>query len=204
MNNDQLPVGVTTYRMKAPKLEVWVPVLFGHVPAPPTMKRWNDDIQAQARELIHKQGFPQNPQTEVTGYYELKTNERSVLSLSQFNYAYTAHAAHGLTVQKSLTFDGKTGRKVQLADLFRPGADYTARLSAIVRQQIKQRDMTLLGEFPGVSPNQDFYLADKSLVLYYQLYELTAYVFGFPYFPVSVYEVADIVAEDGPFGRMMY
>jgi hypothetical protein len=41
-------------------------------------------------------------------------------------------------------------------------------------------------------------------VLYYQLYEMTAYVFGFPYFPISIYEMADIVAEDGPLGRMMY
>jgi hypothetical protein len=29
----------------------------------------------------------------------------------------------GLTIQKSLSFDGKTGRKASLADLFRPGAD---------------------------------------------------------------------------------
>lgn len=204
MNPDQLPYGITTYRMAAPKLEVWVPRLTGPHPAPATVRAWNEAILAQARALIHSQGYPQNPATEVTGYYELKSNERSVLSLSQFNFAYSAGAAHGLTVQKSLTFDGKTGRPASLAELFRPGADYAMRLSAIVRQQIKWRGLTLLGEYPGVRPGQDFYIADKALVLYYQLYEITAYVFGFPYFPISVYEVADIVAEDGPLGRMMY
>jgi hypothetical protein len=156
MNSDQLPYGVTTYRLTAPKLEVWVPSLTGTGPALSTQQAWNEAIRAQAEKLVRSQGYPQNQNTEVTGYYELKSNERSVLSLSQFNYAYSTGAAHGLTVQQSLTFDGKTGRHATLADLFRPGANYTQRLSAIVRQQIKWRNMTLLGEYPGVRADQDF------------------------------------------------
>ncbi|MFC0216434.1 DUF3298 domain-containing protein [Paenibacillus chartarius] len=206
MNLDQLPLGVTTQLMKGPKLEVWVPQLRGHGNVPPhnVLQEWNRAIREQAETLVRSQGYPGEGDTEVSGYYELKTNERSVLSLSQFNYAYTKGAAHGLTVQKSLTFDAKTGRPVSLADVFKPGVDYSKRLSAIVQQQIKWRQMTLLVEFPGVRPDQDFYIADKSLVLYYQLYEITAYAFGFAYFPISVYELADIVAEDGALGRMMY
>jgi hypothetical protein len=206
MNLDQLPLGVTTRRMKGPKLEVWVPHLSGHGNVPPAamLEMWNGAIRKQAEFLVHSQGYPGNGETEVTGYYELKTNERSVLSLSQFNYAYSKGAAHGLTVQKSLTFDAKTGRQAALADLFKPGADYAKRLSAIVREQIKWRDLTLLVDFPGVRPDQDFYIADQSLVVYYQLYEITAYAFGFASFPISVYEIFDIVREDGPFGRMYY
>jgi hypothetical protein len=37
----------------------------------------------------------------------------------------------------------------------------------------------------------------------YQLYELTPYVFGFPQFPISVYEIQDIIREDAPLGVML-
>lgn len=40
-------------------------------------------------------------------------------------------------------------------------------------------------------------------MIYYQLYELTAYVFGFPQFPISVYEIQDIIKENGPLGVML-
>ncbi|WP_368073024.1 RsiV family protein [Virgibacillus salinus] len=53
-----------------------------------------------------------------------------------------------------------------------------------------------------MQPDQDFYIADKALVIYFQLYEITPYVFGFPMFPISVYAIKDIINEDGPLGRM--
>ncbi|WP_337445661.1 RsiV family protein [Ornithinibacillus scapharcae] len=67
---------------------------------------------------------------------------------------------------------------------------------------MKQRDIQLIEDFTEISPNQDFYIADKSLVIYFQLYEITPYVYGFPMFPISVYQIQDIIREDGPLGRM--
>jgi hypothetical protein len=151
--------------------------------------------------LLKQQGYFENPMTEVVGQYETKTNQRGVLSLSISNYAF-AGGAHGLTIIKSLTFDMQTGRLYQLADLFKPGSDYVRRLSGIVALQIKERQIDLLGEFTGIRPDQDFYIADKCLVIYFQLYEITPYVFGFPMFPISVYQIEDIIDEQGPLGKM--
>lgn len=86
--------------------------------------------------------------------------------------------------------------------MFKPGSDYVKRLSALIQEQIKVRDIQLLNEFTAIRPDQDFYLADKSIVIYFQLYELTAYVYGFPMFPISVYELQDIIDENGPLGRL--
>jgi hypothetical protein len=36
------------------------------------------------------------------------------------------------------------------------------------------------------------------------LYEIAAYVYGILYFPISVYEIQDIITEDGPLGKMLY
>ncbi|NMB98166.1 MAG: DUF3298 and DUF4163 domain-containing protein [Clostridiaceae bacterium] len=156
----------------------------------------------QIRRLI-EQGYKDISRLSVQGWYEIKTNERGVLSLSIGNYTFPYPAAHGLTIIKSLTFDINTGKIYELKDLFKPNSDYVKKLSAIVNEQIKQRDIPLLSPFKGIKPDQDYYIADKVLVLYFQLYDLAPYAYGFPQFPISVYSISEIITEDGPLGRMM-
>ena len=71
-------------------------------------------------------------------------------------------------------------------------------LSKQISEQLKERDLPLLNGFTVISPNQDYYLADKSIVIYFQLYEITPYYVGFPMFPISVYTLLIIAAEGGP------
>lgn len=163
----------------------------------------NRSIVEQTQKLINQQ-IGETPSTveEMLGTYELKNNQRQVLSLSLSNYTYHHHAAHGMTYIKSLTFDLKNGKKYELKDLFKPNSDYVNRISKLVQEQIKERDILTLEPFSNIKPDQDFYIADKTLVIYFQLYDLTAYAFGFPMFPLSVYSLLDIIDESGPLGRM--
>jgi hypothetical protein len=163
----------------------------------------NKAIVSQTQKLIDQQ-IGNSPQTvvEMLGYYELKNNQRDVLSLSQSNYTYHFHAAHGMTYINSLTFDLKQEKLCELKDLFKPGSNYVKVLSDIIQKQIQARDVPLLSDFTEIKPNQDFYIADKVLVIYFQLYEITPYVYGFPMFPISVYAIQNIVDEAGPLGRM--
>lgn len=163
----------------------------------------NQTIVSQTQELINLQvGNMPTTVVEMIGLYELKNNQRDVLSLSQSNYTYHYHAAHGMTFIKSLTFDLKEKQLCELKDLFKPGSDYVKVLSDLIKIQIEQRDIPILGEFKEIKPDQDFYIADKSLVIYFQLYEITPYVYGFPMFPISVYDLESIIDENGPLGRM--
>ncbi|MCM3633301.1 DUF3298 and DUF4163 domain-containing protein [Paenibacillus camelliae] len=163
----------------------------------------NTMIVKQAQDMIDEQvaGDISTVNTLI-GQYELKNNQRNIFSLTQSNYLYRMQAAHGMTILRSLTFDMSKHRVYTLKDLFKPSSPYVERLSAIVAQQIKERDIGLLSPFTGIAADQSFYIADKTLVLYFQLYELTPYVFGFPFFPISVYELSDIIDEDGPLGIM--
>jgi len=136
----------------------------------------------------------------MQGGYEIKTNERAILSLTQSNYAFYDHQAHGMTYLKSLTGNVKTGKFYSLAELFKPGSNYVQRLSDIIRVQIMERHMDLLEPFTSIRPDQDYYVADKSLVIYFELYEITPYYYGFPMFPISVYQIQDIINENGPLG----
>jgi hypothetical protein len=202
MNGIDQPVSIQTYQVLRDKLQLLYPAVVNHQPSTAQLAI-NTAIVNAVNKQLREQGYPQNPMTDVTAHYELKTNERNVLSLSLWNYAFSG-GAHGLTIQNALTFNTETGKSYTLQDLFKPGSDYVGKLSAIIQAELRTRDIPLLVEFKSIKPNQDFYIADKSLVIYFQVYELAAYVYGFLYFPISVYAIQDIIAEDGPLGKMLY
>ena len=185
-----------------PKIEVYYPQVFGMQNQ--GLERFiNWTIIDQTQKLINQQvGNMPSTVEEMLGTYEIKNNQRDILSLTQSNYTYHHQAAHGMTYIKSLTFDIQKGKRIELKDLFKPRSDYVKRLSTLIDQQIKQRNIQTLDGFTTIKPDQDFYIADKTLVIYFQLYEITPYVFGFPMFPISVYDIQDIIDENGPLGRM--
>lgn len=198
-----LPVAVQTVKLSSgPQKTVFYPQVTG-MRNKEIQKAMNRAIAYQTQQLIDLQvGNMPTTVEEMEGSYEIKNNQREVLSVSLSNYTYHFHAAHGMTFIKSLTFDWQKGKLYQLKDLFKPGSDYVKRLSDLIRLQIQQRDIQLLNDFTAIQPNQDFYIADKALVIYFQLYEITPYVFGFPMFPISVYSLQDIIDENGPLARM--
>ncbi|MCK0469876.1 DUF3298 and DUF4163 domain-containing protein [Halalkalibacter sp. APA_J-10(15)] len=163
----------------------------------------NERIAHEAERMKQQQvGDTPSTVVEMIGRFELKNNQREVLSLSLSNYTYHEKAAHGMTLMQSLTFDLESKQLCQLHDLFKPGSNYVDRLSELIALQIKERDIPLLDGFSGIQPDQDFYMADKSLVIYFQLYEISPYVVGFPMFPISVFDLQDIMNEQGALGRM--
>lgn len=164
----------------------------------------NRKIIELVQSLINQQFRDQGHTSfdHMIGTFEIKTNERNVLSLTVSNYAIAKSAANGLTIMKSLTFDTETGKSYSLKELFRPNSDYVKVLSQLVKEQIESRDIPTLDTFQGIKPDQDYYIADKALVLYFQPIEITAHYFGFPMFPISVYTIADIIDENSPLGRM--
>ncbi|OXM16417.1 DUF3298 and DUF4163 domain-containing protein [Paenibacillus herberti] len=194
------PAGIHTSRVVRPKIELLLPVvtLPGDEDAAASI---NASIRFAARTLLEDQGSLEDPRSQMLGYYEIKNNQKGVLSLSQFNYAFTG-GAHGLTLQRSLTFINSEGKTVPLSGLFKKNANYVSRLSELVARQIKQRGIETLQPFTGIRADQDYYIADRALIIWFSVYEITPYVYGFPYFPISVYELSDLINEDGPLGVM--
>ena len=202
----RFPIPVQTGSYVVPGVEVHYPIVYG-LPNPAAQEKMNAAIRSLVGEMIEAQragpAASGGGATTMTGLYEIKTNERGVLSLTLSNYAYTAPAAHGLTLLRSLTFDAATGRAYSLPELFRNGTPYKEVIDAEIRRQIEERDVPLVNEFGGIASDQAYYIADKALVVYFQLYELTPYVYGFPMFPISVYDLESYVVEAGPLGRML-
>ncbi|OHR69775.1 hypothetical protein HMPREF3291_07445 [Bacillus sp. HMSC76G11] len=195
-----LPAGVITHKIEGKNLLIFYPSIIG--PQPFSQQKINADILKNVQDLIHFGGYDGGVQTDMQGTYELKTNERDLLSLTLLNYVYSG-GAHGMSFLKGLTYDTQTGKKYKLQDLFKKDSAYIERLSSIIAKQLKEREITLLDPpFKSIRPDQDFYLADKSLVIYYQLYEIAAYAYGFLYFPISIYDLQDITNPDGPLPKL--
>lgn len=198
-----LPVNIKAFQIQAgPGKKVVYPQV-SYPQDRPFEQVMNQTLGQETQKLINEQ-VAEVPTSvvEMDGSFEIKNNQRNVLSLTFSNYTYYYHAAHGLTLLSSVTFDLEKKKRCQLKDLFKPGSDYVNRLSEIIHKQIAARDIPVINEFTKIDPNQSFYVADKTLVIYFQLYDLAPYAFGFPFFPISVYEIQNIIDEDGPLGRL--
>ena len=197
------PIQIFTRKVSGgPKINIYYPHVF-QMQNKALEKFINQSIVQKTQSLIDKQiaGAP-SVIVEMVGTYEIKNNQRNVLSFTFSNYTYPDNAAHGMTYLNALTFDLNRGQKCTLNQLFEPESNYLDKLSALIKEQMEERNIPLINDFAGIQSDQPFYIADKTIVIFFQLYEYTPYAYGFPMFPISVYEVQDIIKEDGPLGRM--
>lgn len=199
-----LPVNFQTMVIHQDGMTIYYPKIIGLQDAT-TEQKMNQLIFKRVERLAKRQYEEQDAQSfeEMIGTYEIKTNERNILSLTFTNYAFAPHFAHGLTLMDSLTFDIETGKNYALEDLFKKDSDAQAVLSKMIKKQVEERDIPLLNDFPVVSKDQYYYIADKALVIYYQAYEITPGYVRIPMFPISVYAIEELIKEEGLLGRML-
>ncbi len=194
----QLPVGIDTSDISDGGTTIYYPQVTG-LTNRQVQERINRIIYNQVNGMIRDQEkYQTGTPTEMVGHYEIKTNERGLLSLTLTNYAFSDHMAHGFTLLRSLTFNVNSGKLYRLSDLFSPGSDYVKVISRSIDAQIKARGIPVVNPFTAISPEQEYYLADKAMVIYFQLYELAPYYWGFPMFPISVYELQPMAPDQSP------
>ena len=196
MTYDKQAVVVKSERMKKERLDVEYPVVVGL--ADRKVEQYINSVLASiVNAIIVKSGYYENPATEVTGKFIVRTNRKGILSISIEIYWFSG-GAHGMTVLESVTFNVHTGKVYRLKDLFKDNADYVTRLSDIVKRQIRERDIPVIVDFSSIAADQDYYIEGKTLVIYFQLYELVPYAYGFPLFPIPTREISDIIKKGGP------
>ncbi len=123
--------------------------------------------------------------------YAVKFNKNELFSMTTNTYQYTG-GAHGNSWQNSVTADLKTGNLYTLKDLFKQDVDYKAELNKIIKQ--KKIDPNI--DFKGVDEKTQFYITEEALVIYYQQYEIAAYVYGMPTFVIPCEQIKDLFTEE--------
>lgn len=195
-----LPVYFKTQHYTTPTISMYYPYIFG-LEKSSIEKLINYEITTLLYELISELRRP-DLVTYITGSYAIKTNEKNVLSLTLTGLG-DFRGAHPITIVKAITIDVETGRVYELKDLFKPDSNYLEVLSEMINEQIQEREIPLLGEFKGVRADNDYYIADKGLVVYFQQYEIAPYYVGLPYFLIPIYDLNELIPEDGLLNRMI-
>lgn len=201
MEDVTLPVNVQTFVAKAGSITIYFPQIY--VPNNfMTAQAINQSIRKIVNGLIKKQYDEQDASEfgEMIGTFEIKTNERNILSITFMNYAIIPFAAHGLTFMESLNVNVQTGETYELADLFKPTSNYQEKITKIINEQIKKRELDVFSPegIETISSTQNFYLTDQALVIYFQQYEIAPYYVGLPLFPIPIFALESIIKENGP------
>lgn len=200
MDFKYLPVMIQTYRYYIPTTDILYPMVIG-LENPAAQRKINEEIYNLMLEIAAELRHPEFT-TFITGSYEIKANERNFLSLT-LGQLGNFGGAHPMTIIRALNMDISSGKVYSLEELFKPDSDYVEKISEIIAQEIKERDIPVLEEFKSIRPDQDFYIVDNNLIIFFQLYEISPYVAGFPYFSIPIYKLQDIIVEDGILNRMM-
>lgn len=88
--------------------------------------------------------------------YETTRKAEGVLSLYFAISLYTEGAAHPNNLMDGVTVDLKTGKELELRDLFKEDIDYKQILNQILHQKIEELDYKLFEEFKGIEEEQGF------------------------------------------------
>ncbi|MFC0272688.1 DUF3298 domain-containing protein [Metabacillus herbersteinensis] len=203
MERFRLPVKISTKAITSPNLSIFYPQLLLS----------NKYIQQKVNEAIYRkmyamfskvneQGYYQPGVTELLGDFEIKNNQRGIVSLTLSIFANMPTLAHPVNYLDSITTDVRTGKIYRLKDLFKANSDYKQRINELIEEQIKDRDIPLLEPFKGIQPNQKYYIADKSLIIYFDEYDITPGYVGFPMFPIASYKLQDMILDSSPLGIM--
>ena len=152
-----------------------------------------EDAEKTSKEYFGGQGqekptFPY----EIYSRYTITQDNNMLLSLYNDYYEYLG-GAHGMTTRTSYTIDKEKEGLLTLKELFVQGYPYSDTINKKIKEEISKNPNNYFdsGEiFKGISENQSFYIEGDNLVIYYQLYDLAPYVFGFPTFkiPLKVFD----------------
>ncbi|HGL5933643.1 TPA: DUF3298 and DUF4163 domain-containing protein, partial [Clostridioides difficile] len=103
--------------------------------------------------------------------FELKKNTDSALSIKVRYYTYSG-GAHGFYQDIAYNVDMRTGKFLELMDLFKDNTKYKEVIDEEIKRQIaelEKKDEENIGiyNFKGIKENQNFYLQDENLVVYF-------------------------------------
>lgn len=131
---------------------------------------------------------------------------KNLLVFEKDGYFYSIGAAHPQSYAIYYHVDVKTGKFYNLADLFKKGSSYLKELSAIVNGQIKEKSKDPDSMFypdtaVDMQNDQQFAIAQNSLKIIYQPYEIAPYAAGLPEFEIPFTQVMDIIDTSGDFWK---
>jgi len=149
------------------------------------------------------EGYDGSPNKVETYFdYHIKYNQNNLLSIVLTDYQY-AGGAHGLTVQSSYNFDLATGQDLKLSDIMKSNSGYISYINSVIKQEIDERaaegGLSILTPFETITGDQQYYLSNQGIVIYFQQYEYFPYAAGIQEFTIRYADLAPYLKSDYSF-----
>lgn len=139
------------------------------------------------------QHYPFRPY-QVVQNFEVTFNRGSLLSIYYDRYEYTS-GAHGNTIRYADTFMTNVGKHMKLEDFFEDSYYKSVIFEYITQEIKKQKDEGNSYYFDDYMKNvfryfdeNNYYLTEGGIAIFYQLYTIAAYAAGIPVFIIPFEE----------------
>lgn len=130
--------------------------------------------------------------------YQEMYNQNSFVSLIKERYTYTG-GARGSVVRVPKNIDLNASKEIYLADLFTDNR-YEKELNRLIEKEITehQNEYNDLWSSPKIKPEHqnDFYITDGKLIVFFQPYDLSYYARGFVEFSFDLSELSGFMKEE--------
>ncbi len=136
------------------------------------------------------------------GQFALEFFKKRLLVLQLTGYNFPFGAAHGMPTEIYMHVDLISGRIYELKDLFKQNSNFVQVLSEIIGKQIKSMGSDSgiwIDQYKGIKEEQPFYITEDSLVIYFDVYEIAPYAYGFPKFKIVYGDIISIIDTKGEF-----
>lgn len=147
---------------------------------------WINDVELIVDQYF-KDGVAPSFPYQLNSKYTITSTENPISFYIDY-YQFTG-GAHGMTTRIAYNIDKTKGTKLNLKDLFNNNYDYKGIIDKEINKQIKKDpDKYFTGKegFNGIKDNQDFYIREDTVVIYFGLYEIAPYVAGIIEFNIPV------------------
>lgn len=145
--------------------------------------------------------------------YNVEYADDDLISINFGEDTFTggAHPNHNTF---TLTYDLKGGRELKLADLFKTGSNYLAKIADLALRDLKARKDPDSGENMGIAQDifedgakpttenyQNWNVTKKGLMITFPPYQVAAYAYGPQTVIIPLSQLKDIARPDGPLAK---
>lgn len=141
-------------------------------------ENWINEVKQIADEYFKDKPTPLMPY-QLYARYKL-TNNSNIISF-YIDYYQFSGGAHGITNRIAYNIEKSSGIEMQLKDIFKDNYNYKNVINKEISRQIsKDPDRYFTGKdgFNGIGDNQNFYIKNNTVVIYFGLYEIAPYAAG--------------------------
>jgi hypothetical protein len=199
------PALVTDVKVESPGLSLTYPKVSGlkHKSAESSINRY---IKREIHGLLKEEGYGVDENKKFTGGYTVKLNKRGTMSILLEIYCHKKGEGHGNTYRKFINVSLKDARVYYLEDLFSrkiKKAKLISILNELIKDQLKSKAVKFTEEFNSIALNHTYFLTEDSLVICFEMQELTPVDSGLLEFIIPFLDIEDIINTKGPIGRLL-